>query len=408
MTESSHSNREDKLNRFARGELTAPEARELAQEALDSPELFEGLTDLAVVNRALASRSRAEAKIVRFPLRNRIVIPGIAAAATVFLAICLLRPAWYPGLGSTKQANAKPIGSRVQPVVSAPGNAGQPILLSALLTPHIANDHDARIFRGGESSARPPQPVGAIVSLEGLTASINLGSLDGIVKGTRLQIYRPQASSRPIGELVVTTVFRERARGQVTGTEKIQRADEVRIADALAVQTLLERADVLESQGDSTEALKLAGEAAARAEAANLPASQRASILERLGAMEYRGARPDLAETHFRSAVQLFENDELALVTEKITAWNGLAVLFALKSDYREAQSALDRAASLSGAGRPNAQTLNNLGVLAELNGQTQNAQRLYENALRAFPSNTPEQDRRAAEMNLARARGSH
>ena len=71
MTESSHSNREDKLNRFARGELTAPEARELAQEALDSPELFDGLTDLAVVNRALASRSRAEAKIVRFPLRDR-------------------------------------------------------------------------------------------------------------------------------------------------------------------------------------------------------------------------------------------------------------------------------------------------------------------------------------------------
>ena len=405
MKESSHSNQ---LGRFARGELAAPEARELAQEALDSPELFEGLTDLAIVNRALASRSRAEAKIVGFPLRNRAVISGIAAAATVFLAICLLRPTWSPGLGSTKQANAKPFGSRIHPVVSASGNSGQPILLSALLTPQIAIAHNARIFRGGESSTRLPQPVGAIVSLEGLTASINLGSLDGIVNGTGLQIYRPPASSRPIGELIVTTVFRERARGQVTGTEKIQRGDEVRIPDALSVQTLLERADVLESQGDSTGARKLAGQAAARAETANLPASQRASILERLGAMEYRGARLDLAETYFRSAVQLFESDARALVTEKITALNGLAVLFVLKSDYQKAQSALHRAASLSGTGRPNAQTLNNLGVLAELNGQTQNAQRLYENALRAFPSSTPEQDRRAAEMNLARARGSH
>ena len=47
---------EEKTDRFARGDLTPAESRDLAQQALDDPELFDDLTSTALARTAWARR----------------------------------------------------------------------------------------------------------------------------------------------------------------------------------------------------------------------------------------------------------------------------------------------------------------------------------------------------------------
>ena len=60
MTDSTGQRLEDRKDRYVRGELTAEEARELAQKSLGDPELFEDLTFSALAKSALADPSVAE------------------------------------------------------------------------------------------------------------------------------------------------------------------------------------------------------------------------------------------------------------------------------------------------------------------------------------------------------------
>src|SRR5215813_4910938 len=80
------------VDRYARGELTAREARALAQQSLDDPELFEDLTFQAVVKNVLSSPSATQrlnqaplARVTRFPSRIRIFMTCAGAAAAVVL-----------------------------------------------------------------------------------------------------------------------------------------------------------------------------------------------------------------------------------------------------------------------------------------------------------------------------------
>jgi hypothetical protein len=57
MTDSTAPHREDRIDCYVRGELAAAEARELAQESLDDPELFEDLTCSALAKAAVSARS---------------------------------------------------------------------------------------------------------------------------------------------------------------------------------------------------------------------------------------------------------------------------------------------------------------------------------------------------------------
>src|SRR5437016_11750673 len=79
----------DLIDRYVRGELTAAEARQLAQESLDSPELFEELTYSALAKSALVARAVPDGKVVRFPRKTRFVIAGATAAAAAVLVVSL-------------------------------------------------------------------------------------------------------------------------------------------------------------------------------------------------------------------------------------------------------------------------------------------------------------------------------
>ena len=57
MSDSTRPPLEDQIDRYARRELSAAEARELAQRSLDDSELFEDLTFTALANAALSAPS---------------------------------------------------------------------------------------------------------------------------------------------------------------------------------------------------------------------------------------------------------------------------------------------------------------------------------------------------------------
>jgi hypothetical protein len=363
MTDSNKPNLEDRIDRYVRRELTAEEARQLAQESLDAPELFEELTFSALVKTALSEGSVPRSKIVRFPRKARFVVAGAtAAAAVVLVSLYAVRSSFLrPNQPSLAQNHSRETSasSHLKPALGFSANPGQPVLLASDLPPEPVGREGTQVFRGPAPASRAPRPAGKIVSIEDGEVTINLGSLDGLAKGSELQVFRDERSTQPIGRLIVTTVFRERARGRIPAGQEIAVNHQVRVAGA---------------------------------------------ALERLAALEYQAGSLQAAEKHYQSAI-----DGQGSFGEQSVALNNLAVLHMLRGDYDGAEAPLNQAVAKSPKtnilyGR----SVNNLGVLAELRGDRRKAEALYTDAQRAFAgvADSPAQDRRAVETNLARIRG--
>jgi tetratricopeptide (TPR) repeat protein len=348
MPESNGPHLEDRIDRYVRGELTAAEARELAQKSLDDPELFENLTFSALAKAAVADPSVTN--VVRFPRKAQVFAGAgaIAAAAIIAVSLYSLRPSSVP--------NQAPRTS----TASTPKPISAPILLGSNLGLERAA---APIYRGAEADSRSPRPEGSIVSIEDGVASIDLGSLDGLVKGSEVPVFRDERSTQPIGRLVVTTVFRDRARGRILDGREIQVNHQVRIAATTYLGVLLEQVDGLSGRGDSAAAKTVAEKAVAWAETANVPPGERAKALEKLAALEYQAGSLQSAEKHYQSVVDILNSAPAA--TKSPIYW----------------------------------QSLNNLGVLAELRGDRRKAEAFYTDALRASSG----ADQRAVETNLSR-----
>jgi tetratricopeptide (TPR) repeat protein len=367
---------DDQIDRYARGELTAAESRELAQKALDDPELFENLTYSALAKEALSDASVADrlarpgAKMFWFPRKAQFVAGGAAAAVVLMLLYSLMHVQQ-----SRVARNPPPVAQNQPPVEGTSPTRSQPILLGSNLSPGRSS---TPVFRGVEAASRPPQPAGSIVSIEDGLATINLGSVDGIAKGSELGIYRDSQSTRLIGRVIVTTVFRERARGQIPEGREIRVNDQVRVAGLAHLNALLEQVDALASRGDPDAARKMAEKALKWSEVARFSPDERAKVLEKLAAFEYQAGSLDLAEMHYQSIVDTLN------AAPSISKSSAIAIIYG--------------------------QSLNNLGALAGLRGDQSRAESLYAEALRAFESvaNVPPDERKAVETNLARSRGSH
>jgi len=252
------------------------------------------------------------------------------------------------------QAGPPVAGERLPKPPARDAANGQPVLLANGL--HSAN---APVFRGGEPDSRVPQAAGSIVSIEEGLADIDLGSLDGLAKGSDLQVFR---GSDSVGRLQVTTAFRGRARASVIEGRQLRPKDEVHVGGADHLGALLQQVDAAFNRGDPDAAIKLAEEAVRWGE----------SVAVSPGAMA--------------------------------VSWNQLAVLHMLRGEYGGAESFLLRAASAASKADPvYGQIRNNLGVLAELRGDRNKAAASYDDAL---GTNAGDQ-RQIVERNLARARGS-
>jgi hypothetical protein len=402
MTDSTKPNLDDRIDRYARGELAAAEARELAQQSLDDPELFEELTFSALAKTALSARSVAGSKVVRFPRKARFVVAGAVAAAAVVLVSLYLSPPNQRSL-APNQSHETAVASSLKPALGFSANPGQPVLLASELETEPVRREGNPIFRGPEAANRSPQPAGAIVSIEDGLATINLGSLDGLAKGIELQVFRDE---RSIGRLMVTTIFRERARGRILAGQEIQIHDQVRVAGVVHLGALLDQVDALSGRGDPGAARTMAEKAVAWAESANVPPGEKRKALERLAALEYRAGSLQAAERHYQSAA---DTESAASFDERSVALNNLAVLHMLRGDYDGADAPLSQAVSTSPKpGIAYGRSVNNLGVLAELRGDRRKAEALYADALRAFAAvaDSPAQERQVVETNLARIKG--
>jgi hypothetical protein len=313
----------DRIDRYVRGELSPQEARELAQAALDSPALFDDLTDSALAKAALNPGTVRTAGVLRTWRRTAVLTSGLAAAAVLVLISLPHRP-------SVHELNVKP-------VLDPGSNAGQPVLLDSGL--HPAN---TPVFRSAEPDSRLPKAAGAIVSVGDGIANIDLGSLDGLAKSSELQVFRGPGA---VGRLQVTAVFRDRARATVMEGKQVRPRDEVRVGGADYLNALLQQVDAAFNRGDPDAAVKLAEEAVRWGESAAVPA----------GAMA--------------------------------VSRNQLAVLRMLRGEYGGAESLLLQAASASSkTDAVYSQIHNNLGVLAELRGERDKAAASYRDALGAVP----------------------
>ncbi|HXK01979.1 MAG TPA: tetratricopeptide repeat protein [Verrucomicrobiae bacterium] len=319
---------EDPIDRYARGELPPGESRGLALKSLEDPELFEDLTAIALAKAAVAPGARPAA--LRWPRHAPMWMAAAVAAGLVLVAVYGLKTARTPA-------------PRARPPLAW-------ILLAGGM-----QARDTAVFRGSESESREPRTLGHVVKIEDGIATIDLGALDGLAKGSELE----SAGGR---RLLADAVFRERTEARLPGAGKFRVDDEVRVPASTHLRALLDQTDARYARG-------------------NVPAARAAAV----------------------QAAQFAESNKLP---ELAAASNRLAVLMMLGGDNQAAELLLRRAFATAARTDPAyAESTNNLGVLAEIGNDRRRAAERYAEALAAADS-VPEAERRVIESNLARARG--
>jgi len=388
-----------RTDRFMNRELHPAAARALAHQALDDADLFEELTAVALVQAALESpattdRSLAQSAlddenlfdtlvargavetVVRTPFRSKrpvILVAAAAAIAAGLLTFFVLRPATHSVQPPAQQARA---------VVTKPAVAPA-ILLTADLQPvHLRN---APVFRGGDTASRPPKSDGTVLSIEDGIATVNLGSVDGLAKGTALLA----------GRIVITTVFRDRARGKIAAGDAIHANDPVQVPNTAHLAAILQQVDALAAGGD----LKAARDIARNALAGGSPGETR-QLLERLAALDYQAGAPDAARDRYEVAINNLDQPPAASPTEQATTLASYGALLLLNGERERAGEMLQKALAKVADPVLRSQILNNLGAVQELRGDRDGAAGLYNQAL---AHSTSKADRTIEEANLAR-----
>jgi len=386
---------DDRLDRYAAGELSPREQRELAQAALDDPALFETLTATALLREA--ARTGDSVPGPPFAARRRrvplLAIGGGAMAAAAALGVLMI---WRPSVPSTAVAPSRQTVSDARTRPDASRSASEPVFLIARVDPDTPRPE----FRSGETRSRLPKDNGIVSALYGEEIEINLGSIDGLAKGSTLSLF-PQDGGEPTATLTVETVFRERARGRVRPGTSARPGDRAEVSRADAVGALLEHADARAASGDIPVARRLAELAVKRADAEGAPAGLKRRPLVELGALEQRVGAIDDAERHLRRAVQTIDDAPAATAQERAQVLSALGAVLIGKRAYDDAEPLL-RSARPYATGRSAVRLANDLGALAAIRGDRPAAEALYRSALEtAGNSRDFEAERRTIQANL-------
>jgi tetratricopeptide (TPR) repeat protein len=395
---------DDRLDRYLDGQLSGADQRELAQAALDDPELFDTLTAAALLKamKLQANDTDGATSVRRFRnTRLALALAGITAVAAMLALVMVYRsseptaplqptPSSAPATTSTPDASAVAASARA---------TSRPVLLTARFD-DPATQPTTR-FRTAESSSRLPQSDGAIVSIDDGQATIDLGALDGLEKGSELRVFRGRDDAKSIGRVTIATVFRERSRGEPTPPGTLQAGDRVEVAPARHLAALLDQASARMTSGDTKAARALAERAVSTSQASAVPADSRRRALERLGTFEHRDGALDAAAQHLQAAVDALDGPPAATAEERAEVLNELGAVLIERGNHAEAEKILRRAEPQA-TGAIGAHIANNLAALAALRGDSVAAESLYRSAL-TLAGNAPdfESDRRAIRENL-------
>lgn len=384
--------RDDRLDRYAAGELSLREQRDLAQAALDDPALFETLTATALLRESvraddpLAVPPRVARR--RRPMPLLAVVGGAMAAAAAFGVVVIWRSsAVLPSRHTVSDARtAQPVPQR------APTEP-------AFLIVRVDPDPSRSEFRSVEAGTRLPRDNGVVAARQGDEIEINLGSIDGLAKGSTLSLIRKDGGELS-ATLTVETVFRDRARGRARPAANARPGDRVEVSRADAVRALLEHADARVAGGDLSAARRLAELAVRRAEAVGAPDGLKRRPLVELGSLEHRIGAIDAAERHLRRAVQTIDEPPVATAIERAQVLSALAAVLIGKRAYGEAEPLL-RSARPYATGHVAVRIANDLGALAAIRGD-RSAAALYQSALESAGNSLDfEGERRTIEANL-------
>jgi len=217
---------EEIVDRFARGDLSPAESRDLAQRALGNHDLFDELTSTAIAKHGLAPRGKRR-------IWPRIAI--LAAAAAVILGVVLNAP----------RRNSQP----VSPGVAMPA---PPILLAKNA------DSNSVAFRGADTESRASRATGSIESIADGIATIDLGSLDGLAKDAEVDVIR---SGKSIGKIKLTTIFRDHSRGEIVSGSQAGAGDQVRVPPVARMRANLDQINAAMLRGDPEKAMSIARQA---------------------------------------------------------------------------------------------------------------------------------------------------
>lgn len=228
---------EENVDRFARGDLSPAESRELGREALQTPELFEELTYASVAKRTLFSGRR--------PSKSRVRVVWLAMAAAIAIAVV--------SLGVMRLTRSRPVLEPGTSTSAAVATSSQPVLL--------ARKTDSNpIYRSSQRQSRLPRATGSVTSIADGTMTVDVGSLDGLTKNASVDIFR---DGRKIGSIQLATIFRERARAEAPRGIQIHLNDQVHVPPPLYLRAVLDQMQVLLAQGDTARGRQLANQAAA-------------------------------------------------------------------------------------------------------------------------------------------------
>jgi len=378
------------IERLLAGEMSAEEQRRLAQSALDDTDLFDTLTAAAVVRSTLSERDRTDAQTAASPSAP-LPRPGLwlacsvlAAAATIVLAFVYFRTgSSVPAIPADTTVVESPIAS-------------PPVLLTARARPAPTDT-----FRSDPTSSRFPRRSGTVVTIRDGVAEIDLGALDGMSEGLRVQVLNPDGRSDR-EQLTITTVFRERSRGRLAENGSTARVgDRVTVSAAVHVKAALEQAAARQTAQDLGAAEALLELAVSTAELRDVSADLRRQARQQLAVFKHRSGELAEAARLLTSAANEFETPPAASSLERAETLNELGVVQIEQRAYPTAERTL-RSAESHSSGAAKMRILNNLGAIAALGGDRTGAKSLYESAA-VLAGDSPElaSDREVIEKNL-------
>jgi len=370
--------------------LRTMEPDDLLRAVGTSPKLFSGdRAHGAMESRRQASHATRGGRRPALALAFASLALAAGAGIVVYLAS---RPA------PTRTAvDATPVRPSSDPAVPAQQARPAPVLLTASASDVLARP--AAEFRGTSADGREPRPEGSVVAVEDDRVTIDLGALDGLSRGARVEVLH---NLTPAGTITIDRVFRERASGTAPdGAMLPHPGDRVRVALSIQVDALLSGARDRLAVGERAGARAFAERAVERAGTASGTTASRVRALALLGAIDGESGNSDAAEANLRAALQEIDRGATVPINEAAEIANELGVVLIGKSKVDAAARILsgvnERASGVTAV-----RVANNLAAALALGGDRTAAEQHYREALaRAAAIPALDRERRAIQQNL-------